>query len=240
MDQGGAPGPIALVGSGEFLDGMVGVDTELLRDRIARVVHLPTAAAREGDGSVGRWVRMGQRHFRRLGVPCTPLLVLERADADDPVCVAEIATAGLVYLSGGDPGYLAATLHGSRVGGAIVAAWQRGAAVAGCSAGAMALMDGVADVRRRGAPPVPGLGLVHGMAVLPHFDRLREWRQDAVAGALELVGPEVRVIGIDEDTALIGGAGGWTVWGRQRAWLILPDGSRRPFEAGSRLDLQVA
>ena len=104
----------------------------------------------------------------------------------------------------------------------------------------MALMDQVADVRRRGAPPVPGLGLVHGMAVLPHFDRIRDWRPNAVAGALGLFGPGVRLIGIDEDTALVGGAGGWTVWGRQRAWLILPDGGRRPFEPGARLDLQVA
>ncbi|TMC46476.1 MAG: hypothetical protein E6J20_21025 [Chloroflexi bacterium] len=233
-------GPIALVGSGEFLDGMVPVDRELLRGRTPRAVHLPTAAAQEGDASIGRWVRMGQRHFRRLGVPCTPLLVLERADADDPVVAAEILGAGLVYLSGGDPGYLASTLQDTRAGEAIVRAWEGGAAVAGCSAGAMALVERVPDVRRPEVPVVPGLGLVHGMAVIPHFDRFKEWRPNALTGILEMVGPGVRVVGIDEDTALIGGDAGWTVWGRQRAWLISPDGSRRPFDAGARLDLQVA
>ena len=235
-----AAGPIALVGSGEFLDGMVSVDRELLRGRTPRAVHLPTAAAQEGDGSIGRWIRMGQRHFRRLGVPCTPLLVLERADADDPVVAAEIEGAGLVYLSGGDPGYLASTLEGTLAAQAIVRAWHGGAAVAGCSAGAMALVERVPDVRRPDTPVVSGLGLVHGIAVIPHFDRIQEWRPNAVAGILAMVGAEVQVVGVDEDTAMVGGAEGWTVRGRQRVWLISPDGSRRPFDAGARVDLQPA
>lgn len=240
MPEAGTPGPIALVGSGEFLDATLLIDRELLRRRPPRVVHLPTAAAQEGDASVGRWIRMGQRHFRRLGALCTPLLVLERADADDPVVAAAIAGAGLIYLSGGDPGFLATTLHGTRVAGAIVAAWQRGTAIAGCSAGAMALMERVPDIRRAGAPAVPGLGLVRGLGVIPHFDRIQEWRPTAVSGTLELLGPGVTVVGVDEETALIGGEDGWTVWGRQRAWLLGPDGDRHAFEAGSRLDLRAA
>lgn len=42
------PGPIALVGSGEFLPQMVEVDRWLLNGRLPRAAFLPTAAGEEG------------------------------------------------------------------------------------------------------------------------------------------------------------------------------------------------
>ena len=42
------PGPLALVGSGEYLEVMAGVEGALIAGRPRRYVQIPTAAAPEG------------------------------------------------------------------------------------------------------------------------------------------------------------------------------------------------
>jgi hypothetical protein len=44
----------------------------------------------------------------------------------------------------------------------------------------------------------------------------------------------VTVVGIDEDTALVGGPDAWVVHGRQSVW-VLGEGSRREYPAGAQL-----
>ena len=71
-------GLIALVGSGEYLPVMDEVDRYLLAHcgvsgRPPRVVCLPTAAGQEGQQSWGRWMQMGEQHFRRLGADASAL-----------------------------------------------------------------------------------------------------------------------------------------------------------------------
>jgi len=44
------------------------------------------------------------------------------------------------------------------------------------------------------------------------------------------------VVGIDEDTAIVGGTETFTVQGRQSAWL-LGDGKRKEFKSGEQLTL---
>ncbi len=212
-------GRVGLVGSGEFTPATEQVDEVLLEGVPRRVVFLPTAAALEGPVRVAYWVELGLAHYQRLGVDPTPLMVLDRHDADSPDLAAQVAGAGLVYLSGGDPTHLAATLVGSRVGDAILQAWHSGSSVAGCSAGAIALMQSVPDIRRRG-DPVDGLALVPGMRVMPHFDRIEEWMPGAVRWAIERTPPGVHLVGIDEDTAIVGGPQRWSVMGRGSAWVL--------------------
>jgi cyanophycinase len=233
-----APGPIALVGSGEFLPAMEGVDAALLAGRPARAVFLPTAAAPEGPERVDYWLRLGADHYRRLGVEPVPLAVLDRHDADDPALAAPIAGAGLVYLSGGNPGYLADTLRGTAVLDAILASWRAGAALAGCSAGACAL-TALADDTRTGVTR-PGLAVVPGLVVLPHFDQIERWRPGIVADRAATLAAGRTLVGIDEETALVSGRHGWRVEGRRRVWVVQPDGRRVPHGAGARLALPVA
>jgi cyanophycinase len=72
----------------------------------------------------------------------------------------------MIYLTGGDPWHLAASLRGSAALEALRTVLQRGGIVAGSSAGAMALC---AWMRGRGLQGwEAGLGLVPGLAVLPH------------------------------------------------------------------------
>ena len=215
-------GPIALVGSGEFLPVMEAVDRDLLRGRPPRAVFLPTAAAEEGKERVRYWVELGTKHFRGLGVEAVPLLVLERAHADDASLAGQIPGAGLVYLSGSNPGYLAETLRGSAVWQAIVAAWRAGTALAGCSAGAAALSAVAGNVRDPARDEGRGLGLVPHLGVIPHFDRIEKWRPGLTARIRAMAPPEATVVGIDEDTALVGGPHRWRVEGERTVTVFSP------------------
>ena len=232
------PGPIALVGSGEFLPVMEAVDAALLAGRPPRAVFLPTAAAPDGSGRVDHWVRLGTEHYGRLGVEPVPLAVLDRHDADDPALASAVAGAGLVYLSGGNPGYLADTLRGTAVLEAILAAWRAGAALAGCSAGACALTAVADDTRTRASRP--GLAVVPEVVVLPHFDRIERWAPGIVERRAAGLAPGQVLLGIDEETALISDGGGWRVEGRQKVWIVDPDGRRTPHSTGAVLALPAA
>jgi cyanophycinase len=219
-------GPVALVGSGEFLDVMRPVDELLLDGRAQRAVFLPTAAAEEGDERVGYWLDLGTRHFASMGVEPVPLAVLDRSDAQRQDLADLVAGAGLVYLSGGNPGYLADTLRSTRVWQAVVDAWLGGSALAGCSAGACALSAVSDDFRRPGRFTGLGLGVVPHVATIPHFDRFDSIAPDIARSLVASVPDLVTVVGIDEDTALVGGLERWTVEGRQGVWRIGRDGSR--------------
>ena len=222
-------GPIALVGSGEFLPAMEAVDAALLAGRSRTAVFLPTAAGLEGPERVDYWVKLGIEHYRRLGVEPVPLRVVTRADADDPNNTAPLAGAGLVYLSGGNPGYLADTLRGTIVLDAVLAAWRAGAALAGCSAGACAL-TALAFDSRDGAVR-PGLAVVPEFVVLPHFDQIERWSPGIVERCLAALEPGQVLVGIDEETALVSTDAGWRVEGARQVWIIDSDGTRTPHSA---------
>jgi cyanophycinase-like exopeptidase len=213
------PGPVALVGSGEYLPVMLETERQLLEGRPPRYVQVPTAAAPEGEESLQRWVGLGREQAARLGVEAVPVVARDRAEADSPELAARVAGAGLVYLSGGNPPYLASSLRGTALWRAIHDAWQGGAALAGCSAGAMALATQVPDIRRPDETVVPGLGVVD-LRVIPHFDRITGWMPDVVERYLT-GGP---VVGIDEDTAMVRFDDEWVVHGRQSVWVITGSG----------------
>ena len=217
-------GPLALVGSGEYLPVMTEVERLLLGDRPPRYVQIPTAAAPEGPASLARWVALGRAQAERLGAEAVPVLAVDRAAADDPALAALVEGAGLVYLSGGSPPYCASTLRGTLVGQAVERAWREGAALAGCSAGAMALTSWVPDLRHPLRDADPGLGLVPQLRVIPHFDRFLGWMPDLVGRYLARSPQGVEVVGVDEDTALVWDAGSWTVHGRQAVWVLTTHG----------------
>src|SRR5258708_24712674 len=83
----------------------------------------------------------GEAWFAGLGLRVEELPVYTRSDAASADLAERATGAGLIYLTGGDPGLLAQTLRGTRVWAAMVAAWRAGAGLAGSSAGAMALCE---------------------------------------------------------------------------------------------------
>jgi cyanophycinase len=223
-----APGPLALVGSGEYLPAMAGIEAGLLEGRPPRYVQLATAAVPDGPQVVARWHALGAEQAARLGAEQVVLPVASRRDADDPAVAAMVAGAGLVYLSGGKPSFLADTLRDTAVWAAIVEAWGAGAALAGCSAGAMAMAAWVPSLRHpRGEGATAGLSLLPHLRVLPHFDAFIGRMPDLATRALVGTGEGVTVVGVDEMTAIVGGPTVWEVKGRGCAWELTGGGRRR-------------
>ena len=229
-------GPLALVGSGEFLPQMVDVDRWLLAGRRPRAAFLPTAAGEEGAASVNRWLKLGTDHYTAMGIEPVAVPVLNAGDANREDLAALIDDVGLIYLSGGNPGHIARSLRNSLVWDAIVRAWQNGAALAGCSAGAIALTASAIDVRSGGRTSEPATNLVEHLTVIPHFDRMAHWFPRMVEQALAELQPGFHLVGVDEDTALVGGLTEWTVMGRQRVTVFGPGGPIE-FTHGQRLSL---
>lgn len=214
------PGPVALIGAGEFLPGMEAIDRALLagisRSR-PRVAIVPTASAPDGEAVFRGWADMGRAHFAALGAEVEAVLVRTVEEGSDSGALQAIGEADLIYFSGGKPDHLRAVLTGSPLGAAVHGAHARGAVIAGCSAGAMALAGMQADLRRRMLPwPIKwatGSGVAPGIAVLPHYDAWPE----AVLALMALQAPRaVIVLGIDEDTAVVCRDGIWEVHGRAR------------------------
>ena len=160
--------------------------------------------------------------------------VRTREDAESAAFADLVAGAGLVYLSGGNPAYLADTLRGTAVWQAILDAHAAGAAIAGCSAGAMAMSDWAPRMRDIRSDHPTGLGLVDHVRVIPHFDKMLAWVPDMLRNALLRLPEGTTLLGIDEDTALVGGPHEWEVQGRQSVW-VLGDGSRVEHKPGSRI-----
>ena len=213
---------------------MLDVERGLLSGRPPVFVQIPTAAAPEGDASLQRWKDLGAAQAQRLGVQQVWLDVRDRAQAEDADLAALVAGAGLIYLSGGSPPYLADTLRGTALWAAVRQAWEDGAALAGCSAGAIALTDHVPDIRHPLNPDRDGLALLPHLRVIPHFDRFVGWMPDLVSRFLARSPDGVTVLGVDEETALVGGPHEWEVQGRQSAWALTTEG-RVEHPAGSIL-----
>ncbi|KQQ36241.1 cyanophycinase [Duganella sp. Leaf126] len=147
--------------------------------------------------------------FGDLGVDARTHLHLDtRADANNPDLVAEIEQADGIFMTGGDQKRLLAIIGGTLADHAMHRALiERGAVIAGTSAGASAmsahmLADGKTNLHpEKGAVHLgAGLGLVNRVVIDQHFSqRHRLSRLLTVIAA----NPHLLGVGIDEDTALI-------------------------------------
>lgn len=221
-------GLINLVGSGEYLPVMDEVDRYLLEsldlnERKPRVACLPTAAGKEGDSSVNRWLNMGVSHFSGLGAEVEPVRITDRNSANDPCWESILENADLIYFSGGDPSYLYETMKDTLAWRAAQRAWERGAVYAGCSAGAMILGKRMPSFRLAGTGE--GFGVVPATYIVPHFDAIPGVWRPIVLGLQRQLRNQDRMIGIDEDTALIGKLNGeWTVKGKGKVHIFAQAG----------------
>lgn len=234
MSEEGA-GPLALVGGDELNPGNEPQDEVLVRaagDGPAYVIA--TAAARHHPELV---VENARRWFGELGLAVEELPALRRSDVRATDNVRRARSARFFYLVGGDPGLVPLMLLGSPLWEAVTAAWREGVALAGSSAGAMALGGWtlvrerhLGDERRRYAP---ALGLVPGVAVLPHFETFgHRWVDGALAAAPD---DDVVLLGIDERTAAVWEAGRWSCLGPGGV-TIITHGARRRVGSGDPID----
>lgn len=217
------PGPLALVGGGEWREGCT-FDRDLVAESGAEeVLILPTAAAYEHPQ---RAVQTAEQWFAGLGAKARGLMVLARPDAESEANVAAIRDAGFIYLSGGSPLHLRSVLKDSPAWDALCQAWQGGAVLAGSSAGAMALCDPMVDPR--GGAFTLGLGLLAQVALIPHHNT---WSEEKAKRTITLAPKGLPIVGIDERTALIRGVDGtWTVAGVGSV-VVFQDGHEAGLEA---------
>ena len=114
-----------------------------------------------------------------------------------------------VYLVGDNPMHLRSVLKDSPVWDALVATWRSGAVVAAVGGASRVLCDPMVDPR--GGAFAVGLGLLPGMALIPHHEH---WSPERAQRTLELAPPGLPVVAVDDATALIRDVdGGWRVEG---------------------------
>ena len=219
-------GSLALVGSGEYLPQMKEFEQSLINDGLANnkkpiYIQIPTAAARESENRINYWRSLGEVAAKSLGVTQSFLPILTRDDANNLQLLKNVDDAALIYLSGGDPHYLAETLRDTLLWDLILKNWQSGGSLAGCSAGAMAFSGYVPHFRLSRAKPTQGFGLLKEVIVIPHFDKFFKWIPDSAAKHLLDLPGDSTLIGIDEDTAVVRRANqDWQVWGKGKLHLL--------------------
>ncbi len=207
-----AVGPLALVGGDEHRPGNEPQDRILVAAASGGPAYvIATAAARQRPDLA---VANAQRWFGTLGLDIDELPLTKRSHATSAGIADRAREGRFFYLVGGDPGLVPKVLADTPAWSAIVEAWRDGAALAGSSAGAMALgswtlirdrMPG--DDRRRYRD---ALGLVPGIAVVPHLSTFGErW----IPSALEAGPDDAVLLGIDERTAAVFIDRSWRVEG---------------------------
>ena len=223
------PGQIALVGGDEFRTGCEEMDREIMRASghdPAKVVVIPTAAVT----GPAKAANDGATHFGALGGDSSQLMLLERNHAEDPDFFAPATLADVVYFTGGSPEHLLETVKDSAFLTAILSSMNGGAVLAGSSAGAMVMGS---MMRRPSAGGwVEALGVVPGVAVLPHHERRdhaetsKELQASAPSG--------LTILGIDARTGCLGTPGSWQVVGSGRV-TVYQGTEWQTFNAGDKL-----
>lgn len=172
---------------------------ELAGEREARIAIIPTASELSDTGQ--RYVNL----FEALGAEhAVTLPFLERADADKPELLAELARATGVFFTGGNQLRIATILGGTDVARIVRRLSADGVIVGGTSAGAAILPEHMIAHGASGATPTagmvqlsPGLGLTNRVVVDQHF-RQRD-RLGRLLTALAY-NPFAIGLGLDEDT----------------------------------------
>ncbi len=201
-----ARGPLFVIGGAE--DKLR--KRTILRELVAaaggpdsRIAVVPTAS------SLGpEVVEVYEALFKREGAAEVVAVRPEsREAAHDPALVAAIEGATGVFMTGGNQLKLSAIVCGTPLGDAIVAAHERGAVVAGTSAGASIQSSHMVAFGGPGATPkqrmtqvAAGLGLLPSSVIDQHFDQRNRYGRLLMIVAQS---PQLLGIGVDEDTAAV-------------------------------------
>jgi len=151
--------------------------------------------------------RTYDRIFTELGVRDVHVLKLySRDQCSDEQCLAPLADARGVFLTGGNQLKLMTILGGTPAATRLRRAYRRGCVVAGTSAGASAVCQHMMAYGMSGITPrkammhfAPGLGLINRLLVDQHFGA--RGRTGRLVTALAH-NPFLLGVGLDEDTAI--------------------------------------
>jgi cyanophycinase-like exopeptidase len=209
---------VCLQGGGEFSPGCRAMDKALL-DR-ADMPVVVTALAAEPGRDYRTATDNGVSHYRALGAA----EVVAAPDVrDNPVeALAVLRTAGLLVLPGGSPSRLLTALNASPVGELVIDLVAAGGTVMGASAGAMVLCTWTVLPDRRGPTGLavaPGLGVVPGALVIPHWSGGSS-RGDWLRAIKDGVPDDVAVLGLPEESGVLVAGGVVTAVGQLPTRLV--------------------
>ncbi|HEU4527552.1 MAG TPA: cyanophycinase [Actinomycetota bacterium] len=201
-----AAGPVMVIGGAEDK-----LRHKAILSRFARfaggadghVVVVSTASSL-GEEATGRYREL----LEGLGIArVSGLRPEERAEANAPEVAKLLADATGVFLTGGNQSRLTQVVGGTRLADALLLAHDRGAVLAGTSAGASAMASHMVAYGRSGPTPKhrmvqlsAGLGVIQNVVIDQHFEQ-----RSRVGRLLALVAqsPALLGIGVDEDTCAI-------------------------------------
>jgi cyanophycinase len=128
-----------------------------------------------------------------------------RREAGNPEMVAALDAATGIFITGGSQVKLAQNIVGTAVGDAVVRAYERGAVIAGTSAGASIMSRFMISLGEEGLTPKQrasqisaGLGLIEDVIIDQHFDQRGRYGR---LMSMVAVSPNLLGMGIDENTA---------------------------------------
>ncbi|MPZ72186.1 MAG: hypothetical protein GEU74_02985 [Nitriliruptorales bacterium] len=228
-------GLLALLGGCEHNAGCEPIDRRLLAEvghpnpkvTVVLAATTPRRRAFKTNEALTYWAGLGGRvQFAMNG-----------GQGETERALAALEDPDIVVMTGGHPWLLHRRLDRSPVWERIVALWQGGIPLSGSSAGAIALCEW----RQHLQPPRPfrlvrAFGLVPGTAAAPHFDRYGFQRWAARVGARH---PSLRILGLDDRTALMGRGREFTVHGAGGVTL-LQAGQRVRLPGGAAVDVGLA
>ena len=160
---------VLLSGGEEFTPEHQPLDKRLLRMCHSNTPRIVVITATIGDYQTPA-IRAAKRIFGQLGAEVEFAAVGNPNQAlfDQRPLTDVLEDARAVYFSDGNPLSLVTALREGDTLSRLAQAFRRGVIVAACGAGAMALCDHYWD----GGLWEPGVGLLHGIAVLPHHERV--------------------------------------------------------------------
>jgi len=233
-------GALALVGSGEYLVQMQEIESDLInigksKGKANTYIQIPTGAGQESADRIQFWRERGEAQAKRLDTEVCFLPILTREDAFNETYISQVSNAGLIYFSGGDPGYITEVFNHTPLWEKIKSEFNSGTSLAGCSAGAMAFGSKIVGIRKSHVQS--GLGLIPNIEVIPHYDKFLGWVPDRIASIALRSDEGSYLIGIDEDTALVL-TDKWRVQGRAQVHVLQGLGqSPQTFTNGDEIEL---
>lgn len=204
-------GPIGQLSSDEFLPIAEPFDRGLLAVTGSRVALVFAADPRGAPRSAA----LAVSYYRRLGADPVVVDVYSREQAT----AEALPEYDVLFLAGGSPSALLLCLRGTALWAEALRRWSEGAAIAGSSAGAMALCLHCLEPEPRAHRPTrwsEGLGPTQRIALAVHARTApHEWL-DRVASTAP-----VPVVALDEGVGLLRRAGeDVAVLGEGRAWVL--------------------
>lgn len=187
-------GAVGLLSSDEFLPVAEPFDRALLAVAGPRIALVFAADPRGASPSA----RLASAHYRALGA--TPIVV-DVVIRDDATADALPEDYDVLFLAGGSPAVLLATLRGTPFWDGALRRWRAGKALAGSSAGAMALCRHTLVPRPGDRRPMVwegGLGPIERVALAVHARTApEEWLEHVRSTA------PVPIVALDEGVGVV-------------------------------------